>query len=106
VRILRDESLPRPLAASLTGHTVSTVQELGWTSLENGELLRRAAERFDVLVTADQNLEYQQNLTMLPVSVVVMVASSNRLESLTPLVPDVLELLKNLRPRTLRRVGA
>ena len=106
MRILLDESLPRPLGALLSGHTASTVQELGWTSLTNGELLRRAAERFDVLLTADQNLEYQQNLATLPVAVVVMVSGSNRLESLEPLVPEVLELLKSLQPKTLSRVGA
>jgi hypothetical protein len=98
--------LPRPLGALLSGHTASTVQELGWTSLKNGELLRRAADRFDVLLTADQNLEYQQNLATLPVAVVVMVSGSNRLEALEPLVPSVLDLLKSLQPKTLRRVGA
>lgn len=106
MRILLDESLPRPLAALLTGHTSSTVQELGWTSLKNGELLRRAAERFDVLLTADQNLEHQQNLATLPIAVVVLVGVSNRLESLEPLVPDVLVVLGSLQARTLRRVGA
>lgn len=106
MRILLDESLPRPLGALLIGHLASTVRDEGWTSLKNGELLRRAAERFDALLTADQNLEYQQNLAALPIAVVVLVSDSNRLESLEPLVPDVLELLKTLHPRTLRRVGA
>lgn len=106
MRILLDESLPRPLAALLTGHTASTVQELGWTSLKNGELLRRAAERFDVVLTADQNLQYQQNLDTLPVAVVVLVATSNRLEALQPLVPELLQVLSSLEPKTLRRVGA
>ena len=90
----------------LIGHAASTVCDEGWTSLKNGELLRRTAERFDVLLTADQNLEYQQTLATLPVAVIVMVSDSNRLESLEPLVPDVLELLKVLQARTLRRVGA
>ncbi len=90
----------------MTGHDVSTVSREGWASLTNGELLRRAAETFDVLLTADQNLEFQQNLTALPVAVIVLVADSNRLESLEPLVPDVLEALKTLKPRTLLRVGA
>lgn len=72
----------------------------------NGELLRRAAEQFDVLLTADQNLEHQQNLATLPIAVVVLVGVSNRLESLEPLVPDVLVVLQSLQPKTLRRVGA
>ena len=106
MRILLDESLPRPLGSLLTGHEVSTVRDESWTSLTNGELLRRAAERFDVIVTADQNLEFQQNLKTLPIAVVVMMADSNRLESVEPLVPEVLEALKILKPKTLVRVGA
>jgi predicted nuclease of predicted toxin-antitoxin system len=105
VRILLDESLPRPLGPLLTGHTASTVRDQGWAGLKNGVLLSRAAEQFDVLLTADQNLEYQQNLVTLPIAVVVLVSDSNRLESLEPLVPDVLQLLEGLQPRTLRRVG-
>ncbi len=106
MRILLDESLPRPLAQSLVGHKVSTVRDESWTSLTNGALLRQAANTFDVVLTADQNIEFQQNLATLPVAVVVMVAASNRLESLEPLVPAVLEALKTLNPRTLIRVGA
>jgi hypothetical protein len=106
VRILLDESLPRPLGLALIGHEVSTVQEQSWTSLSNGALLRQAAAMFDVLMTADRNIEFQQNLTMLPMAVVVLVADSNRLESLEPLVPEVLELLKTLSPRTLVRVSS
>ena len=59
MRILLDESLPRPFGLLLTDHEVSTVRDESWTSLTNGELSRRAAERFDVVVTADQNLEFQ-----------------------------------------------
>ena len=106
VRILLDESLPRPLGLLLTGHHASAVRDEDWTSLKNGELMLRAAGRFDVLLTADQNLEFQQNLAVLPIAVVVMVADSNRLESLEPLVPDVLEALKTLKPKTVLRVGA
>lgn len=106
MRILLDESLPRPLSRLLVGHLVSTVAGEGWTSLSNGALLRRAAEHFDVVLTADQNIEFQQSLATLPVAVVVLVAESNRLESLEPLVPDLLEALKTLKSRTLLRVGA
>jgi hypothetical protein len=61
---------------------------------------------FDGLLTADQNIEFQQNLTTLPIAVVVLVAESNRLESLEPLVPAVLQVLKAISPKTLVRVGA
>ena len=64
-----------------------------WTSLDNGGLLRHAADSFDVVLTADQNIEFQQNLKTVPVAVVVLVATSNRLESLEPLVPELLRAL-------------
>ena len=62
--------------------------------------------QFDAVLTADQNIEFQQNLKALPIAVVVLVANSNRLESLVPLVADVLQALHTLQPRTLVRVGA
>jgi predicted nuclease of predicted toxin-antitoxin system len=105
VRVLLDESLPRPLAALLTGHDVQTVAAMDWSGKQNGELLQLAAGRFDVLVTADQNLEHQQNLTALPLSVVVLVAPTNRLESLAPLVPELLQRLQELPRRQLVHIG-
>ena len=78
---------------------------MGWTSFSNGELLRHAAESFDVLLTADQNIEFQQNLRDLPIAVVVLIAPSNRLESLEPLVPKLLEIFQTLQPKTLVRAG-
>ncbi|MGH8248660.1 MAG: DUF5615 family PIN-like protein [Gammaproteobacteria bacterium] len=59
MRVLLDESLPAPLATLLTGHQVQTVTEMTWTSLNNGELLRRAVGEFDAVLTADQNIEFQ-----------------------------------------------
>ena len=105
MRILLDESLPRPLRGELTGHTVSTVAEIGWSAFENGELLRRAGDQFDVFVTADQNLQFQQNLSALPLAVVVLVARSNRIEDLRPVIPDLLAHLAKLQPSTLTRIG-
>jgi hypothetical protein len=104
MRILLDESLPKELKAELSGHEVRTVQEAGWSGLKNGDLLLRAAGNFDAFVTADQNLQYQQNLSALPVAVVVLVAESNRVEALRPLVPTLLARLAVLQPRTLARV--
>ena len=105
MRILLDESLPRELRDDLPGHAVKTVTEVGWSGVRNGELLRRAAESFDVFVTADQNLQYQQNLAALPVAVVVLVARNNRIQSLQPLVPALLARLASLAPRSLTRIG-
>jgi hypothetical protein len=106
MRVLLDELLPRPLGRLLVGHSVRTVGETGWASLGNGVLLRLAANDFDVLITADQNIEFQQNLEALPLAVLVLVADSNRLESLEPLVPRILEGLDVLEPKKLVRVGA
>lgn len=62
MRILLDECLPRKLKKDLIGHDVLTVPEMGWRGVKNGELLRRAKNSFDVFVTIDQGLQYQQNL--------------------------------------------
>ena len=103
--ILLDESLPIELRDELSQHAVRSVQEMGWSALKNGELLRRAADRFDVFVTADQNLQYQQTLQILPTAVAVLAARSNRIQALRPLVPQLLAALASLEPRTLFRVG-
>jgi hypothetical protein len=89
----------------LSRHDVRTVAAMGWSGKQNGELLQLAADNFDVLLTADRNLEHQQNLPTLPISVVVLVAPTNRIESLRGLVPQVLEALKALPPRRLVRIG-
>lgn len=62
MRLLFDQGTPAPLCHALAPHEVSTVFELGWSNLENGDLLREAEGRFEVFVTTDQNLRYQQNL--------------------------------------------
>jgi len=105
MRILLDESLPRRLSRELAGHSVRTVSEVGWSSVENGELLRRAAGKFDVFVTADQNLQFQQNLGALPLTVITLVARTNKLEELRPLVPELLKRLATLQGRTFVRIG-
>lgn len=106
MRVLLDESLPRRLRNHLPAHHVRTVVEMGWGGVRNGELLRLAAPGFDAFVTADQNLRHQQNLGDLPVSVVVLVALSNELDVLIPLVPELLSALAALQARTLVEVGA
>lgn len=106
MRTLLDEQLPRQLARALTGHEVRTVQQQGWAGLKNGELLRRAVESgFEALITADQNLQFQQNLSQSPLRVVVLVAPSNALEDLLPLVSQILWVLPNLKPGQVQRVG-
>ena len=106
MRILLDEDLPRRLAELLVGHQVSTVQRSGWSGVKNGELLGLAAAEFDVFLTMDRNLEFQQNLAALPIAVLVVEAVSNRMEHLVAMVPAILNELNHLPPRSLRRVGA
>jgi len=80
---------------------------MGWTGTRNGELLQLAAGVFDAFLTADQNLAHQQNLNALPIAVVVLVASTNRIESLRPLIPSVsvLRTLETLAPRQLVHIS-
>jgi predicted nuclease of predicted toxin-antitoxin system len=106
VRILIDESLPRGLKRLLEGLDVLTVPEQGWQSMKNGELLRRASGAFDVFLTADQNLEHQQNISALPFAVVVLVAASNRVEAYAPLATKIREAVAAARPGTVTRVAA
>ena len=105
MRILLDEDIPRRLASLLAGHEVSTVQRRGWTGVTNGRLLTIAAGEFDVFLTMDQNLEFQQNLLTLPIAVLVIEAVSNRLEDLAPLIPKILQEISNIEPRSLRKLN-
>jgi predicted nuclease of predicted toxin-antitoxin system len=77
-RVLLDENLPRKLRRDLNEFEVRTVQEEGWTSFANGELLGRAQERFDVLLTADRRLQFQQNLSRFEIGVVVILTINLR----------------------------
>ncbi len=106
MRILLDESVPSRLAAMLVGHEAVSVQRRGWSGVKNGKLLALAATEFDVLLTADKGIEFQQNLATLPVAVVIMLATSNRIEAMASVVPALLAALTQLAPRTLIKVSA
>jgi len=94
MRLLLDESLPRGLKRHLSTHEVATVPEKGWTGKSNGDLLRLAEEEFDAFLTADQNVEFQQNLRAYKLAVVVLAAQTTRLEDLEPLIPVALSALE------------
>lgn len=99
MRILLDECVPRRLRRESPGHDVRTVPEMGWSGKKNGELLQLMnGQGFEVLVTVDQNLRYQQNLVAAGVAVVVLIASSNRLADLVPLMPSALASLGSIKP--------
>ena len=87
MRVLLDECLPRRLKGAITDHDVSTVPKAGWAGKQNGELLRLASAGYDVFVTMDQNLEYQQNLQGSGLTILVLQSRTNRYEDLLPLVP-------------------
>jgi predicted nuclease of predicted toxin-antitoxin system len=94
MRVLLDECVPRRLARELPGHDVSTVPQQGWAARRNSELLElMAAAGFDVFVTVDRNLAFQQDIATAPVAVIVLHARSNRFDALVPLVPKLREEL-------------
>jgi len=93
-------------AGELPGHEVETVQSMGWEGVLNGELLRRAASRFDVFVTMDRNLPHQQRLANHRLGFVLVLAPSNRLVHLRPLIPRIVEAIATVQPGELREVGA
>ena len=97
MRVLLDECFPRALRVELPGHEVTTVAEAGWAGVKNGALLQLAATRFEVLLTVDRNLEYQQNFSSLMIAVIVVNAPSNDVEILRPLMPKVLEALRKAK---------
>jgi len=102
--VLLDECVPRRLRRELPGHDVHTVIEMGWSGIKNGPLLRRAAQEFDVFLTVDQGVEYQQNPLGLDLAIVVMVAATNDIDDLRPLMPRVRETLSSASPGTIVKI--
>jgi hypothetical protein len=105
MRLLLDECVPRALRNDIPGHEVKTVAEAGWAGVTNGELLRRAAAEFDVLITVDRNLEYQQSFEGLSLAVIVIHAQSNDVAVLRPLMPAVVAAIDQIRPGFVTHVG-
>lgn len=104
MRILLDESLPRRLGFAIAdlepAWPVRTVQHMGWSGMKNGQLLQAAAAQFDVLLTADRNIPYQQNPEALPLVLAILSAQTNRFEALLPLIPEwVARLREPVLPR-------
>jgi predicted nuclease of predicted toxin-antitoxin system len=105
VKILLDECVNQRLASDFVGHEVSTVKQMGWKSIRNGELLRLAEKSFEVFVTTDRNLSFQQNVQRFDIVVVVMVAKTNRLADLRLIVPVLLKALPFLNKGQAREIG-
>ena len=98
MHLLLDECVPARLRRALPTHQVTTVVEAGWSGVKNGKLLALAATSFDAFITVDKNLPYQQNISTLPVAVLVLDAVSNELPYLLPLIPTLEAALANLKP--------
>jgi len=103
MKILLDESLPRKLKYDFgEEHEVLTVRDMDWLSKKNGELLKLMVDnKFDLFITVDRNLRYQQNLERLPLTIFVLCGIDNRRETLQKLIP---ELFKRLAAGTLENV--
>ena len=105
MKLLLDECIDRRLAGHLPGHSVRTVPQMGWATIENGRLLRLAEKEFDVFVTVDRNLSFQQNVSKFNLAVAVLRARSNRLADLTPLAAPLLAALPQMKPGKVVVIG-
>ncbi len=97
MNLLLDECVTNDLKADLVGHEVSTIEDAGFKGLKNGELLRAASVGFDVLVTVDQNLRFQQNVKHFDIAILVLKASRSTYPFLKPLIPAALEAITNIK---------
>ena len=105
MKLLLDECIDRRLAKDLEAHDVKTVPRMGWAGIKNGALLTLAENEFDVFVTVDRNLSFQQSLPKFNIAVLVLHATSNRLADLRPLIPKIFSTLPNLKKGFAEHIG-
>jgi hypothetical protein len=106
VKVLLDECVDWRLSRHIVGHEVKTARQMGWSAIKNGELLALAAGEFDIFITVDRNLAFQQNLMALPIAVLVLEARTNRLADLIPLVPRLLDAIGSAPPPGIVTIGS
>jgi hypothetical protein len=106
VKVLLDECVDWRLLRAIEGHDVRTARQMGWATIKNGDLLALASEHFNVFVTVDRNLAFQQHTASFRVAIVVLHARSNRLADLLPLVPALLEAIAAASPATLTTIAS
>jgi predicted nuclease of predicted toxin-antitoxin system len=106
MRVLLDECIPVRVARELLKHDVRTIRGMGWRGKKNGELLQLAAPKFNVFVTIDRGLEYQQRIAHLRLGVVTLVAPTNEIEALLPLMPRLRHAVMKIKPEQVIRVEA
>lgn len=97
--------MDRRLAREIAGHEVTTTQQRGWSGTENGRLLELAAAEFDMFLTVDRNLSFQQPVITFDIAVVVLCAASHRISDLKALVPEMLEALPETKSGRITWVG-
>ena len=107
MKVLIDENIPRKLKWRLMEHDIDsvTVPERGWAGVKNGELLNRAEEEFDVLLTMDQGIEYQQDLDGRKLAIVTVTGSKNEYETLLPLVAEIVDAVRKAMGGAVVSVG-
>lgn len=105
MRILLDECVDWRLASQITGHEVFTVHQMSWSGTSNGELLLLAADKFDIFLTVDRNLSFQQAIRHLEIAVVILRARTNRLSDLQLLMSQVLNILPDAQKGRIIWVG-
>ena len=105
MKILLDECVDRRLANDILGHDLQTVPRMGWAGKRNGELLSLAAAQFEVFITVDRNLTNQHDVSQHDLAVVILVAPSNRLADLRPIIPQLLAVLPTLMPGQAIEIG-
>jgi hypothetical protein len=103
--VLLDECIDWRLSRELAVHEVKTARQMGWSAIKNGELLALAAAQFDVFVTVDRNLSFQQYLPAHPIAVLVLKAKTNRLSDLRGLVPELLVAIEEAKPGAASLIG-
>jgi hypothetical protein len=98
MRIVLDECVPKRLRRSLAGHQVFTIGERGWNGKRNGLLLALlVADAVDVMITVDRGIRFQQNLSLNPVALIVVLSPTNRLSDLLPFVPQIQAALVSIQ---------
>jgi predicted nuclease of predicted toxin-antitoxin system len=108
MKILLDECVPRTLKPSFSvdGHVCTTVPEAGLTGKTNGELLEVAERSYEVFITLDKGMRYQQNLTGSKIAILIIRTKTNRLVDILPYVPACLSALLSIKPGQVIQVGA
>jgi uncharacterized protein DUF5615 len=104
VKLLLDECVTRFVKRDLTGHDVQTVEEAGFKGLENGDLIKTAADVFEVLITVDRNIPFQQNIAGLNIAILVLAAKRNSYARLKPLLPRAMSALESIKPGDVIRI--